>query len=67
MCVSTMPQYLTISDADKPRILEKVLFMSRRGSRTGAFEYLELCQKALHPDDHAIQIGVRALEHLVSG
>lgn len=66
MCVSTMPQYLTTPDADKPRILEKVLFMSR-GSRTGAFEYLELCQKALHLDDDAIQIGVPALEHLVSG
>ena len=59
-----MPQALTKSDAEKRWILQKVLLISR-GSRSEAFQYLEHAKRALHPD--AVQLGVRALEHLVSG
>ena len=64
MYVSTMPQTRTTPDAEKRRILEKVLIISR-GNRTKAFQYLEHVKQALHPD--AVQIGVRTLEYLVSG
>jgi hypothetical protein len=69
MYVSTMPQsHISATrskpDAEKCRILEKVLFISE-GNRTTAFQYLEHAKQALHPD--AVQICVRALEYLISG
>jgi hypothetical protein len=69
MYVSTVPQSHVSAtrskpDAEKRRILEKVLFISE-GNRMRAFQYLEHAKQALHPD--AIQICVRALEHLISG
>ena len=66
MYVSTMLQSRTTvtPDAEKRRILEKILNISR-GNRTEAFQYLEDAKQAFHPD--TVQMGVCALNHLVSG
>jgi hypothetical protein len=70
MYVSAVPQSLISTEQSKPgaekrRILKKleVLIISS-GNRTRAFQYSEDAKQALHPD--AVQIGVRALEHLIS-
>ena len=57
MYVSAMPQSRTTPGAEKRRVLEKVLLISR-GNRTEAFQYLEHAKQALYPD--AVQIGVHS-------